>query len=79
MSYLNKKYVSVTGTDFTPYINTEEDARKFEEMNECEKRCNAPLKECIEDVVKALNMGRELMGISAKVHHIKGPASPTLN
>ena len=79
MSYLDKKYISFTGTDFTPYVNTEEDAKKFEELNECEKRCDRPVKECIDDVVKALNLGRDLMGISARVTHIKGPASPTLN
>ena len=79
MSYLNKEYISVTGTDFTQYINTEEDAKKFEEMNECEKRCDRPARECIDDIVKSLNLGRELMGITAKVVHIKGPASPSLN
>lgn len=79
MSYLDKKYISPTGHDFTPYVNNEEDFRKFEEMCECEKRCNVPVAQCIDDVVKSLNLGRELMGISAKVHHVKGPSSPSLN
>jgi hypothetical protein len=80
MSYLNKQYISPSGTDFTEWILTEHDAAIFEEMSALEEQCrDVPVKDCIEKVVKALNLGRDLQGISARVNYIGTPRNPQLN
>ena len=68
MSYLDKKYISTTGHDFTEFVNTEEDAKIFDEMVEHERQCiGIPASQCITHVVDALNLGRKLQGIKHKV------------
>ncbi len=72
MSYQDKKYIAPTGHDFTQYVNTEEDFKIFEKMCEHEEKTrDVPVADCIEDVVAALNLGRDLMGVSARVNVIK--------
>ena len=59
----NKKYISPVGTDLTDFIKTDEDIRLFEEMCRCEERTKGVLlKDCIEDVVRALQIDRQLRG-----------------
>ena len=77
MSYLDKEYIAPTGHDFTQYVRTKEDAEKFDQMAKLEEECRGvPAAECIHKVVQALNMGRELMGVKARVM-IQG--NPKLN
>lgn len=71
MSYLNKDYIAPTGHDYTKWVNTEEDAKIFEEMCEHEEKTRGVLaKDCIEHIVAALNLGRDLQGIKARVNYI---------
>ena len=80
MSYLNGKYISPVGSDFTDFVNTEEDYNKFQRISELEtSTIGVPAKDCMDAVVEALNLGRELQGIKARVNHIKGPSNPQLN
>lgn len=59
----DKKYISITGTDYTEHIKTSEDKALFEELVETEARTvDVPLKECIYDVIKALKIDRILRG-----------------
>lgn len=79
MSYLDKQYIAPSGHDFTPYVHTPEDVEKFEKMSELEMQCiGVPAKECINQVVESLNLGRELQGIEHKVIYI-GQQNPELN
>jgi hypothetical protein len=56
-----KKYVSFLGRDYTQYVKTEEDVKKFERLCECEKRTKGVLlKDCVHDVAEVLNLDREL-------------------
>lgn len=58
-----KQYISPLGFDFTEFVKTDEDIKMFEEMSESESRTKGVrLKDCIEDVVKALRLGRILKG-----------------
>lgn len=79
MSFQNKQYIAVSGHDFTPYIHTQEDVDKFEKMCELEsKTVGVPVKDCINEVVEALNLGRELQGIKHKVIYL-GEQDPKNN
>lgn len=63
MTEKSKKYVSYLGYDFTDYVKTEEDVKKFNRLCECEKRTKGvPLKDCVHDVAEVLNLSRELKG-----------------
>lgn len=64
-----KKYVSYLGYDFTQYVKTEEDVKKFEKLCECEKRTEGvSLRDCVHDVAEVLNLSRELKGGVRNVH-----------
>jgi hypothetical protein len=77
MSYLNKNYIDLIDDDYTSFVNSEKDAEMFNRMIEHQKRTvDVPVKECIKDVVSALNLGRDLRGIKAKVIY---QADPKLN
>ena len=68
-----KKYVSYLGYDFTQYVKTEEDVKKFERLCECEKRTKGvPLRDCVHDVAEVLNLSAELKGHRRHVH-VQGP------
>jgi len=63
MTENEKKYVSYLGYDFTQYVKTEEDVKKFERLCECEKRTKGvPLRDCVHDVAEVLNLSAELKG-----------------
>lgn len=58
-----KKYVSYLGYDFTQYVKTEEDVKKFEKLCELEKKCKGvSLKDCVHEVAEVLNLSAELKG-----------------
>lgn len=64
-----KKYVSFLGYDYTDYVKTEEDEKKFERLCECEKKSKGvPLKDCVQYVVECLNLDAELRNLKRKCH-----------
>jgi len=64
----DKQYVSYLGYDYTQHVKTEENVKDFEELCRLEALTQRPLKECVAEVVKVLNLDRKLRGIKAKVH-----------
>ena len=58
----DKRFVSPVGTDYTEYVTNEAQEELFNKLCEHESRCFRPIKECIVDVVAALNLGRQLKG-----------------
>lgn len=80
MSYLDRQYISlITGEDFSPYIHNQDDLDKFQKMCELQEKCvGLTAGECIEDIVDALNLSRELKGISQRVKYI-GKQNPQMN
>lgn len=68
-----KKYVSHLGFDYTEFIKTEEQIKDFEKMCEHEKNTHKPVRECIHDVVAALNLDRKLRGKKQNVFIQAGP------
>jgi hypothetical protein len=64
-----KKYVSYLGYDFTQYVKTDEDVKKFEKVCELEKKCeNVALRDCVHDVAEVLNLSAELKGHKRHVY-----------
>lgn len=79
MSFQDKQYISPTGSDFTEWVNTQEDVDLFEKMCEHEKKTiGVPMIKCIEDVVEAVNIGRQLQGKKSRVKYI-GMQRPDMN
>jgi hypothetical protein len=69
MTGSEKKYVSFLGYDYTQYVKTEGDVKKFERLCECEKRTkDVPLKDCVHDVAEVLNLDSELKGGRRRAH-----------
>ena len=74
MENTEKRYVSHLGHDYTDFVKTDEDRKKFERLCECEKNLNRPLKECVYDVAEALNLDAELKGHGRRVY-VQGNAN----
>ncbi len=63
MNETEKKYVSYLGYDYTQYVKTEEDVKKFEKLCELEKKTKGVLlRNCVNEVAEVLNLDRELKG-----------------
>lgn len=62
LSYFSReKYVSPSGTNFAPYIRSQEDEWTFLDLCSYEEQCiRLPLSQCLSDVFAALNLGRVL-------------------
>jgi ABC-type enterochelin transport system ATPase subunit len=59
----DKKYISITGIDYTEFVKTDKDIAIFNKMVEAEKRTvDVPFKECYADVMIVLKLGRILKG-----------------
>lgn len=63
MNETEKKYVSYLGYDYTQYVKTEDDVKKFEKLCELEKKTKGvKLNLCVNEVAEVLNLDRELRG-----------------
>jgi hypothetical protein len=74
MENTEKKYVSHLGYDYTEFVKTDEDRKKFERLCECEKNSHRPLKECVNDVAEVLNLDAELRGFKKRAY-VQGNAN----
>jgi len=55
--------VSFLGYDYTQYVKTDDDVKKFEKLCELEKKTKGVvLRECVNEVAEVLNLDRELRG-----------------
>ena len=63
MENTEKRYVSHLGYDYTEFVKTDEDRKKFERLCECERKSDGVLlRDCVHFVAEALNLDSELRG-----------------
>ena len=55
-------YISPTGKDYSEWMTSAEQIKLFNRLCEHELKCKRPLKECVVDVVEALNLDAQIQG-----------------
>lgn len=78
--YENKTEFYCLGKDFEPYLETEEDFRRFQEMKKIEAsgELNKPASQCAKSIFEYLRLER-LLTRGAPVFLVQGPSNPILN
>lgn len=75
MENTEKRYVSHLGHDYTDFVKTDEDRKKFERLCECERQSDGVLlRDCVHFVAEALNLDAELKGHGRRVY-VQGNAN----